>query len=104
MDNILEWASAFTIICVALSWLFKGVSAIKATNNEQNKRIEALEQWKAEVTATLDKDKKSIDRLSEEIHLLLKADRALLEHGINGNNIEPMIQSQAEIDDYLIHK
>ena len=76
----------------------------KKPNEEQNKRIEALEKQVAEINVKLEKDKSSIHRLSEEVHLMLKADRALLEHGINGNNIEPMIRSQEEIDEYLIRK
>lgn len=104
MSNILEYASAFTIICVALSWLVKGISAIKAPNNKQDERISALEKRCDKYDAILDQDKRDIEEIKKVEHLILKTEFALLQHGIDGNNIEPMKKAQEDIQNYLIDK
>lgn len=104
MTNILDYASAFTIICVAISWLVKGISAFKAPNNEQNDRIDALEKRCDRYDTILEKDKNDIEEIKRVEHLILKTEFALLQHGIDGNNIEPMKKAQEDIQNYLIDK
>ncbi|MBQ7007061.1 MAG: hypothetical protein IJN59_04460 [Oscillospiraceae bacterium] len=111
MNSILEWASAFTIICVALSWLFKGVSVIKAPNNEQNKRLDEQEKEIVEIKKTLTeheklfaKDLHKFEAIENENHIELQALLALLEHGIDGNNVEQMKEVKQLLQNYLIQK
>lgn len=88
------------VVAIASNWNAKR----QKPNEEQDKLIADHGKRLDRIEARLESDKSSIERLSTEVHLMLKADRALLEHGINGNNIEPMIKSQNEIDEYLIRK
>lgn len=96
--------SLFTSIAAVIALISSGNAKKRKPNELQDQRIAEHEKRLEKIEARLDKDQNSIERLSQEVHLMLKADRALLEHGINGNNIEPMIKSQEEIDEYLIRK
>ena len=100
-----SFACSLLLNLAAVIALINNSNAKKRKPNElQDERIAEHDRRLDRIEARLDKDKTSIERLSQEVHLMLKADRALLEHGINGNNIEPMIKSQEEIDEYLIRK
>ncbi len=103
-EQVLFICGLITAIGGASVYVNKIIDKLKKPNAEQNRRIEQLEKKLAEVERKLDKDKENIDTLSTEVHLLIKANHALLKHGIDGNSIEPMRECQSEIDNYLIHK
>ena len=83
----------------------------KKPNAEQNKEIAGLKKENEEIRKRLDEhekffatDKKMISSIKEENHLVMESLFALLQHGIDGNNIEPMKRAQKNIQDYLINK
>jgi hypothetical protein len=77
---------------------------IKQPNAEQNKRLDRCEKRLDEHDALFEKDLKRIGSIEIENHIELQALLALLEHGIDGNNIEQMKQVKNKLQDYLITK
>lgn len=104
LTDVVFLCSLVTNLAAVIGLASSAKAKARKPNEVQDKRISDLEKEVSELKVAVTKDKGSIERLSHEVHLMLEADRALLEHGINGNNIEPMIKSQQKIDDYLIHK
>lgn len=101
------------IISAAAVWgiCMKIASWAKKPNEQQNKQIEEQKKEIEEIKKTLKehesffaKDKQIIAAIKEENHLVMESLFALLQHGIDGNNIEPMQQAQKRIQDYLINK
>ena len=103
-EQVLFWCGLITAIGGASVYVNKIIEKAKKPNAEQNRLIAEHGKRLDKLEEAIAKDKESINILSTEMHLLIKASHALLKHGIDGNSIEPMRESQAEIDNYLIHK
>ena len=102
---ILAWvATALILLSNAGEKIVGIVKAIKAPDVAQNDRLTALEEDMAQVKQYLTNDKKAIDGLSEGDKVSKHAILALLGHGIDGNNVEEMIQSKHELEKYLINR
>ena len=103
-EQILFVCGLITAVGGASAYISKIIQKAKKPNEEQNRRITALEEWRKDVDTKLDKDKQNIETLGQEMHLLIKATNALLAHGLDGNSVEPMRESKEEITNYLIQK
>ncbi|MBR5305927.1 MAG: hypothetical protein IKU47_03300 [Oscillospiraceae bacterium] len=103
-EQVLWVCGLISAIGGASVYIKKLIEVAKKPNAEQNRLIAEHGRRIDKLEADIAKDKANIGILSTEMHLLIKATHALLKHGIDGNSIEPMEESQAEIDNYLIHK
>lgn len=102
---ILAWvATALILLANAGEKIVGIVKAIKAPDMAQNSRLTSLEEDMAQVKQYLTNDKKAIDGLSEGDKVTKHAILALLGHGIDGNNVDEMIQSKHELEKYLINR
>ena len=95
--TILAIVSAFILIATAVEKIAKAVKAAKAPNDVQNERLAALEAWRKEVDRKLIVDDDG-NRVTQRALL------ALLDHGIDGNNIEQMQHAKEELQDHLISR
>jgi hypothetical protein len=103
-EQVLYFCGLISAIGGAYVYISKLIEKAKKPNAEQNRLIAEHGKRLDKLEEAVSKDKENINTLSTEMHLLIKANHALLKHGIDGNSIEPMKESQAEIDNYLIHK
>lgn len=94
-------AQAVTIIGNAVEKLTKLRRAAAAPNEEQNARLDALEQWKKDVDLKLGRDYAAFKRLEESAAVTQRALLALLGHGLHGNNVAAMTDSENELRAYL---
>lgn len=101
--TILAVASAIVLLSNAAEKIIKAVKAAKAPENAQNEKISNLEERLKKVENKLENDKKQIADIRESNHVLTKGMFALLEHGINGNNIAQMKAAKNDVEEYLIH-
>ena len=106
MENITAetaWAvvaallAAIVLVGNAVEKIAKAVQAYKAPNARQDERIQVLEDWKEKVDAKLQHDHDS-NRVTQRALL------ALLDHGIDGNNIEQMQHAKEELQNHLINR
>jgi hypothetical protein len=102
-DKILVIASAIVLIANALEKIVLAVKVAKAPEITQNERIADLEERVKKVEGKLENDKKEIAVIREGNHVLTKGMFALLEHGINGNNIDQMKDAKHDVEEYLIN-
>ena len=101
--TILAAASAIVLLSNAVEKIVKAVKVAKAPENAQNQKISDLEDRLRKVEDKLENDKKQIAVIREGNHVLTKGMFALLEHGINGNNIEQMKDAKRDVEEYLIN-
>lgn len=96
--------SAFVLLANAAEKIAKARQAAKAPNVEQDKRIADLEKWREEVDRKLKSDKQQLAEIHEGLRASYQAQLALLDHGIDGNNIEQMQDAKVVLQRHLINR
>ena len=112
--SLAEVAASLSFVTVAAAaWgvCLKIYNWAKKPNEKQNEKLEEQAKEIAAIKKKLEEhdkffanDKQIINAMQEENHLVMESLFALLQHGIDGNNIEPMRKAQKNIQDYLINK
>lgn len=100
---VLGAASAFVLLANAAEKLVKAVKVAKAPEQKQNEDINELKSRLDKVEAWMETEKKQVKDIREGNHVLTKGMLALLEHGINGNNIDQMRDAKNGVEAYLIN-
>ena len=100
----LALVSAFMLIAGAIEKIAKAVQVAKAPNVQQNERLDKVEKHLEEVDGFLARDKKRLDSLDEGNRATQRALLALLDHGIDGNNITQMQHAKEELQNHLINR
>lgn len=102
--TILAFASAVVLLSNAVEKIVKAVKAAKAPNIKQDERINALEAWKKTVDSKLDRDDDRLEVIEEGNRATQRAILALLDHGIDGNNIKQMQDAKEILQNHLINR
>ena len=100
----LATASAFLLLANAVEKIVQAVKAAKAPNEKQDKRLDELEAWKAEVDRKLLNDNIHLSNIDNDNRVTQRALLALLDHGIDGNNIKQMQHAKEELQEHLINR
>lgn len=101
---LLAAASALILLANAAEKIVKAVKAAKAPNAQQNERLNALETWRKEVDRKLTADNDRLSDIDDGNRVTQRALLALLDHGIDGNNIEQMQHAKEELQNHLINR
>lgn len=101
---ILAAASAIVLLSNAAKAIASAWKAAKAPDAQQDQRLDALEAWKAEVDKRLDKGGNHFDAIDASNRVTQLALLALLDHGIDGNNIDQMQHAKEELQTHLINR
>ena len=110
MDNSTLWAailaaaSSIVLLSNAAEKIVKAWKAAKAPNVKQDEAIKELQEWRKEVDSMLKNDKKQLDEIHEGLRASYQAQLALLDHGIDGNNIKQMQDAKADLQKHLINR
>lgn len=92
------------LIANAAEKVIAAVKLTKAPNEKQDKRLDALEKWRGEVDERLIRGNTHFDTIDESTRVTQRALIALLEHGIDGNNIEQMQKAKEALETHLINR
>lgn len=101
---VLAAASAIVLLANAAEKIGKAIQTAKAPNVRQDERLDAVEKHLKEVDGYLASDKKRLDSLEDGNRATQRALLALLDHGIDGNNIEQMQHAKEELQNHLINR
>lgn len=101
---LLGGASALLLLSNAAEKIVKAWKAAKAPNDRQNERLDSLESWRETVDRKLNHDNKRLDDFEEGNRAIQHALLALLDHGIDGNNIQQMQDAKKALQDHLINR
>lgn len=101
---VLAAASAFVLLANAAEKLVKAYKLAKAPNIKQDERLDALEKWQKEVDADLRSDNERLGAIEEGNRATQRALLALLDHGIDGNNIKQMQTAKEALQNHLINR
>lgn len=101
--TVLAAASAFVLLANCAEKIVNAVKVAKAPEQKQNDEIDDIKGRLKKVEEKLENDQKRIDDAKACNHVLTKGMLALLEHGINGNNIDQMRDAKNGVEAYLIN-
>ena len=101
---VLALASAIVLLSNAAEKIAKAVQAAKAPNVQLNERMSAMEEWKKEVEAKQNQDHGRFESIDEGMHVTQRALLALLDHGLDGNNVKQMQDAKDCLQHYLINR
>lgn len=101
---ILAVASAIVLLSQAAEKIGKAIQAAKAPNTQQNERLDKLERHMEEVDTYLARDKERLNNIEDGNRATQRAILALLDHGIDGNNIKQMQDAKEALQNHLINR
>lgn len=101
---LLAGASALVMLVGAAEKIVQVVKAAKAPNVAQDKRLDELEEWRKSVDLKLAADKTHLDTIDDGNRATQRALLALLDHGIDGNNIKQMQDAKEALQNHLINR
>lgn len=100
----LSVASAVVLISNAIEKIVKAHKTAKAPELKQNERINTIEQRLDSIEEKLANDNARLCDIKKGDRATQRALIALLDHGIDGNNLEQMKNARDELNNYLIEK
>lgn len=101
--TILAAISAFVLISNAVEKIVKAVKVAKAPEQRQDNEISEIKARLSKIEGKLETDNNRINDARDCNHVLTKGMLALLDHGINGNNIGQMKEARHDVETYLIN-
>ena len=101
--TILAVASAVVLLSNAAEKIIKAVKAAKAPEQRQDDEISKIKARLSKIEGKLEADNNRINDARDCNHVLTKGMLALLDHGINGNNIGQMKEARHDVETYLIN-
>lgn len=104
LTTFLAVASAIVLLSNAAEKIVKAYKAAKAPNDKQNARLEELEAWRRTVDGKLKQDNERLIDIEEGDRAIQRALLALLDHGIDGNNIKQMQDAKTALQNHLINR
>lgn len=102
--QILAFASALIVINGAVMAIVSWAQKLMRPNKKREKRIKQLEKEVSSIHSFLESDDAKIREIEEGNKVTHKALLALLESGINGDNIEGMKEAKEAVNEYLINR
>lgn len=102
---VLAAAGAINTVGSAVEKIAKAKKAAQAPNAEQDRRLQELEEWRKEVDRKLSNDKEQLAAIRDGLQAIYQGQLALLDHGLDGNNVEQMQNAKTVLQHHLItHK
>lgn len=101
---ILGVASAIVLLVNAGEKIVQIIRAAKAPNSRQDERLDALEAWQKEVESKLNNDNERLAAIVDDNRITQRALLALLDHGIDGNNIKQMQDAKEDLYTHLTNR
>jgi hypothetical protein len=107
---VLAAAGAINTVGSAVEKIAKARKAAQAPNEEQDRRLSEMETWRTEmetwrkeVMRNFRNDKDQLQAVNDCMRVLLQGQLALLDHGLDGNNIKQMQDAKEVLQHHLIN-
>ncbi len=101
---VLAFASAIVLLSNAAEKIAKAIRTAKAPNALQDERLDKVERRLDEIDSYHERDKQRMAIIEDGNRATQRALLALLDHGIDGNNITQMQHAKEELQNHLINR
>lgn len=96
--------AVITATAGAFAVIYAVIVKLRTPNRLQNEKLEKHEEWLKKHDALLDNDNRRLKSIEDGNKIIQKALLALLQHGIDGNDIDGMKKVKTELEEYLIDR
>lgn len=103
-DKVLAALGAIVLFGNAFDKIIGAWKVAKAPNVQQGEDIKELQEWRKEVDKRLERGSGHFDAIDASNRVTQLALLALLDHGIDGNNIDQMQHAKEELQTHLINR
>lgn len=100
----LTFCGGIGIIGAATVYIAKAVGWIRKPEIKQDAILQDHEKRITELEEKTDNDYTEIQKLQNEMKMMLKAVVAIMKHEIDGNHKEDLLAAQKDIEKYLLEK
>ena len=104
IGGILALCGIITTVGNAIDKVVKWFKAAKSPTDNLADRVTDLENWKETIDRKLAKDQQHFASIDNSNRVTQVALLALLDHGIDGNNIDQMRHAKDELQTHLINR
>lgn len=104
IGGILAICTALGTIAGAVVIVVQVVKILKKPNEDQNSRITKLEERVAEHDQMFGNDNERLKAIEDGNRVTQRALLALLDHGLDGNNLEQMQKAKSALQEHLIER
>lgn len=101
---VLAVASAIVLLSNAAKAIASAWQAAKAPTNQLSQKLDDLDDRLSKVEKKQEKDSAHFDAIDASNRVTQVALLALLDHGIDGNNIDQMQHAKEELQTHLINR
>lgn len=101
---MLAFCAGISCLGAALAYIARAIGWIRKPEQTQNDMLKDHEQRIKNLEADAKKDYNEIEKLQDEMKLVLRAVVAIMKHELDGNNTKDMAEVQHDISEYLIKK
>lgn len=98
---ILAISGAIITLVNALEKITLAKKAINAPNEEQNRRLAALEARCDKYDGYFSSDKQRLNDLEQSLSVLMQGTFALISHAVNGNDVDKLEETRESMLKYL---
>lgn len=102
--SILAVCGAITAVSAAVAVILSIIKSITSPDKERDKRLDELEIKVKKHDELLSNDSQRFKEIEEGNRIMQKSMLALLQHGIDGNEIEAMRKAKQDLESYLIER
>lgn len=103
-QTFLAICGAITAVAAAVAVIASFIKRVKAPNELQNTRLEALEKKTSLHEKYFENDDFRLKNIEAGNRITQRALLALLSHGIDGNDVDSMKRAKDELQHYLIER
>ena len=103
-SQILMLCSAVVLISSAVQVILNGVAKLSAPNKTQNERLDNIERTLAQHDEYFRRDLTRFEAIDNGHRVTQRAILALLQHSLDGNDVEALKKAKNELQDFLIDK
>lgn len=103
-SQVLALCSAIVLLSGAVHVIINGFTTLSAPNKIQNTRLDNIELRLEKHDELFRKDLQRFEGLEEGNRVTQRAILALLEHGIDGNDVAALERAKDDLQEYLIKR
>lgn len=102
IGGIVTICGLITAVAAVINLVANAIKKAKAPNILQDERIQMCENDIKEMKKELEKDYRRFERIDEGNRIMQRCMLALIQHGIDGNDIDALKSAKQDLQEYLI--
>lgn len=104
IESLMSILQLVILVASVLALMKTAGQAMSKPNQTQNDRLDALEEWKVHVETRLNDGNSHFDQIDKGTRITQEALLALMQHAINGNDVDKLKNAKDKLESYLIEK